>query len=82
MGNDQYHPLSQQGSNLTAAGGIGYMVVDVVDSLQIMGLQDEYARARTWVAEKLTFERDDRFSTFEVCPPLSPHGHYYYMLTV
>ncbi|KAH9486193.1 Mannosyl-oligosaccharide 1,2-alpha-mannosidase [Psilocybe cubensis] len=65
MGNDQYHPLSQQGSNLTAAGGIGYMVVDVIDSLQIMGLQDEYSRARTWVAEKLTFERDDRFSTFE-----------------
>jgi hypothetical protein len=67
MGDDEYHPLEQSGSNLTKAGGIGYMVVDVIDSLQIMGLDDEYSRARAWVAEKLSFERDDDFSTFEVC---------------
>jgi hypothetical protein len=67
MGDDEYHPLEQSGSNLTEAGGIGYMIVDVIDSLQIMGLDDEYSRARTWVSEKLSFERDDDFSTFEVC---------------
>lgn len=67
MGDDEYHPLEQSGSNLTKAGGIGYMIVDVIDSLQIMGLDDEYSRARTWVSEKLSFERDDDFSTFEVC---------------
>ena len=66
MGDDEYHPLSRKGSNLTEAGGIGYMVVDVLDSLQIMGLKDEYARARKWVEEKLTFERNATFSTFEV----------------
>ncbi|KIM47401.1 glycoside hydrolase family 47 protein [Hebeloma cylindrosporum] len=65
MGDDEYHPLGQSGSNLTEAGGIGYMIVDVIDSLQIMGLDDEYSRARTWVSEKLSFERDDDFSTFE-----------------
>ncbi|KAF8971818.1 glycoside hydrolase family 47 protein [Flammula alnicola] len=65
MGDDEYHPLDRRGSNLTKAGGMGYMVVDVLDTMQIMGLQDEYARARKWVAEKLTFERDDNFSTFE-----------------
>jgi hypothetical protein len=67
MGDDEYHPLEQSGSNLTEAGGIGYMIVDVIDSLQIMGLQDECSRARTWVSEKLSFERDGDFSTFEVC---------------
>jgi mannosyl-oligosaccharide alpha-1,2-mannosidase len=67
MGDDEYHPLEQSGSNLTEAGGIGYMIVDVIDSLQIMGLQDECSRARTWVSEKLSFERDGDLSTFEVC---------------
>jgi len=67
MGDDEYHPISQKGSNLTEAGGIGYMLVDVIDSLQIMGLRDEYVRARKWVQEKLSFERDDNFSIFEVC---------------
>ncbi|KAF8167279.1 glycoside hydrolase family 47 protein [Crassisporium funariophilum] len=65
MGDDEYHPLSQKGSNLTEAGGIGYMVVDVIDTLQLMGLQEEYSRARNWVANELSFDRDDNFSTFE-----------------
>ncbi|TFK42101.1 glycoside hydrolase [Crucibulum laeve] len=65
MGDDEYHPLSRAGSNLTKAGGIGYTVVDSLDSMQIMGLHDEYTRAREWVETKLDFERDDTFSTFE-----------------
>ncbi len=68
MGDDEYHPIGKRGSNLTRAGGIGYMVVDVLDSLQIMGLDEEYQHARKWVAEKLSFDRDDAFSTFEVSP--------------
>lgn len=66
MGDDEYHPIAQRGSNLTKAGGIGYMVVDVLDTLQIMKLDSEYQRARKWVEQKLTFERDAKFSTFEV----------------
>ncbi|KJA19241.1 glycoside hydrolase family 47 protein [Hypholoma sublateritium FD-334 SS-4] len=65
MGDDEYHPIDKRGSNLTRAGGIGYMVVDVLDSMQIMGLDSEYQHARKWVAEKLSFDRDDAFSTFE-----------------
>jgi endoplasmic reticulum Man9GlcNAc2 1,2-alpha-mannosidase len=66
MGDDGYHPLTKRGSNLTEAGGIGYMVVDVIDTLQLMNLQDEYARARQWISDKLSFERDGNFSVFEV----------------
>ncbi|KAF5312213.1 hypothetical protein D9619_003686 [Psilocybe cf. subviscida] len=65
MGNDEYHPLTQTGSNLSESGGIGYMVVDVIDTMQIMGLTEEYERARDWVANKLTFDRDGNFNTFE-----------------
>lgn len=66
MGDDEYHPISRKGSNLTKAGGIGYTVIDSIDSMLIMGLNDEYARAREWVAHKLTLERDANFNTFEV----------------
>ncbi|KAF8972475.1 glycoside hydrolase [Flammula alnicola] len=50
MGNDEYHPLSKKGSNLTDEGGIGYTVVDSIDTMQIMGLEEEYKRTRDWVA--------------------------------
>lgn len=66
MGDDEYHPLSRKGSNLTKAGGIGYTVVDSIDTMLIMGLHDEYERARKWVQNHLSFERDAAFSTFEV----------------
>ncbi|KAF8554343.1 glycoside hydrolase family 47 protein [Imleria badia] len=65
MGDDEYHPLSHSGSNLTKAGGIGYTVVDSIDTMLIMGLQDEYERARKWVQNHLSFDRDADFSTFE-----------------
>lgn len=66
MGDDEYHPISKTGSNLTDAGGIGYTVVDSIDTMIIMGLEDEHARARKWVSEKLDFDRDGNFNTFEV----------------
>ncbi len=66
MGADEYHPISRKGSNLTEAGGIGYTVVDALDTMLLMGLEAEYQRARTWVADKMTLERDADFNTFEV----------------
>lgn len=66
MGADEYHPMSHEGTNLTEAGGIGYTVVDAIDTMMIMGLDDEVARARKWIDEKLSFDKDAKFSTFEV----------------
>ncbi|KAG2022608.1 mannosyl-oligosaccharide 1,2-alpha-mannosidase [Coprinopsis cinerea AmutBmut pab1-1] len=65
MGSDEYHPLSKEGSNLGPDGGIGYMIIDVLDTLQIMGLQEEYARARDWIANSLDFNKRGSYSTFE-----------------
>ena len=66
MGDDEYHPISHKGSNLTEAGGIGYTIVDAIDTMLLMGLDNEYVRARSWVERKLSFERDAEFNTFEV----------------
>jgi len=66
MGCDAYHPVSKHGSNLTTAGGIGYMVLDAMDSLILLGLDEEYQRAREWVATKLSFDRNGIYNTFEV----------------
>ncbi|KAF7365199.1 Glycoside hydrolase family 47 protein [Mycena venus] len=65
MGDDEYHPISHEGTNLTAAGGIGYTVVDSIDTMLLMGLDQEYSRAREWVATKMSFERNATFNTFE-----------------
>ena len=67
MGADEYHPISRNGSYLVAAGGIGYTVVDSLDTMLIMGLGEEYQRARKWVKNELDFNRDGNFNTFEVC---------------
>lgn len=66
MGADEYHPISHQGSNLTEAGGIGYTVVDAIDTMLLMGLDGEYLRARNWIEHKQSLDRDAPFSTFEV----------------
>lgn len=76
MGADEYHPVSMQGSNLTEAGGIGYMVVDALDTMQIMGLHDEYSRARHWVETKLDFDRDGIYNVFEVRTSTSHYGYH------
>lgn len=50
---------------MSPAGPVGYFLIDSLDSLLLTGLTDEYRRARDWV-EKLSFDLDDKFHTFEV----------------
>ncbi|KAJ9113514.1 hypothetical protein QFC20_001865 [Naganishia adeliensis] len=64
-GSDEFHPLSKGGSNLTEAGGIGYTIVDSLDSLLLMGFDKEYERARDWIANELSFDADANFNSFE-----------------
>ena len=42
-------------------------IADCLDSLLLMGMTDEYARARSWVETELSFDVDDRHHAFEVC---------------
>jgi len=71
MGDDEYHPISHTGSNLSKTGGIGYTVIDSIDTMLLMGLHGEHTRARQWVANKMSLDRDDNFNTFEVLPFLN-----------
>jgi hypothetical protein len=66
MGADEYHPISHDGSNIAAAGGIGYTVVGALDTMLLMGLDAEYVRARDWIEKELTFDRDAEFNTLGV----------------
>lgn len=66
MGDDEYHPMSQKGTNLTEAGGIGYTVVDSIDTMLLMGLEEDHQRAKKWIETKLDLNRDAKFNTFEV----------------
>ena len=66
MSNDVYHPISKTGSNLSDSGGIGYTIIDATDTMQIMGLQDEYKRVREWISSELRFDRDGYYNTFDV----------------
>ncbi|KAJ1648852.1 mannosyl-oligosaccharide alpha-1,2-mannosidase [Dispira simplex] len=54
-GADEYHPISHRGSNLTNRG-IGYTIVDSLDTMLIMGLDKEYQEARDWVVQHLDFD--------------------------
>ncbi|KAF7340482.1 alpha-1,2-Mannosidase [Mycena venus] len=68
MGSDEYHPISHRGTNLSSSGGIGYTIVDAIDTMLLMGLHQEYSRASDWVRKSLRFDRDGRdrcFNTFE-----------------
>ncbi|KAF8712309.1 glycosyl hydrolase 47 family, partial [Rhizoctonia solani] len=68
FGCDEYRPVSGTGKNLTTDRGIGYMIIDALDTMLIMGepLRKEYLRARHWVETELDFDRDGRYSTFEI----------------
>jgi endoplasmic reticulum Man9GlcNAc2 1,2-alpha-mannosidase len=66
MGDDEYSPIKMKGSNLSDAGGIGYMITDALDTMLIMGLEQEYARAHSWVSHKMSFDHKGTYNTFEV----------------
>ncbi|KAK7060811.1 mannosyl-oligosaccharide alpha-1,2-mannosidase [Paramarasmius palmivorus] len=65
MGYDEYHSIRKKGSNFSKDGGVGYTIIDAIDTMSLMGLKGEYSRARHWVKTKLSFDRSGNFNTFE-----------------
>jgi len=63
FGDDELRPRAKLGKN--AFGGLGATIVDSLDTLWIMGLSDEYGRAREWVSRRLSFDIDRDASVFE-----------------
>ena len=63
-GMDELKPVSGRGDNNWA--GLGMTIVDSLDTLWIMGLMDEFNRAKEWVAQSLSFDKPASISVFEV----------------
>ncbi|DBB01907.1 TPA: hypothetical protein ACH3X1_000502 [Trebouxia sp. C0004] len=62
-GMDELQPITQDGKE--SLGGIGATIVDSLDTLWLMGLKDEFSRAREWVSTSLKCNSSRRISLFE-----------------
>ncbi|GMI97539.1 ALPHA-MANNOSIDASE IB, alpha-mannosidase 1 [Hibiscus trionum] len=62
-GKDELQPQTKNG--VDSFGGLGATVIDSLDTLFIMGLQEQFQRAREWVANSLDFNKDYDASVFE-----------------
>ncbi|EFA82442.1 glycoside hydrolase family 47 protein [Heterostelium album PN500] len=64
-GDDELTPLQKKGKNWFH---LGLSIVDGMDTLYFMGLEEEFATAREWVATKLDHRKDtgEGLSVFEV----------------
>eukprot|EP00934_Nitzschia_sp_Nitz4_P000273 Nitzschia sp. Nitz4//scaffold84_size84139//40957//43015//NITZ4_005198-RA/size84139-augustus-gene-0.39-mRNA-1//1//CDS//3329559033//273//frame0 len=63
FGMDELKPVSMGGVN--GWGGFGTTLVDSLDTLWLMGMKDEFQRARDWVQNSLDHNRDRMVSVFE-----------------
>ena len=56
-GQNELKPISRKGHSASIFGNtaLGATIVDGLDTLYIMGLQDEYKKGRDWVATNLQF---------------------------
>ncbi|KAI3879492.1 hypothetical protein MKW92_000869 [Papaver armeniacum] len=62
-GQDELQPQTKNGVN--SFGGLGATIVDSLDTLFIMGLDEQFQRAREWVATSLDFDKNYEASVFE-----------------
>lgn len=62
-GQDELQPQTKNGVN--SFGGLGATMIDSLDTLYIMGLDEQFQRAREWVATSLDFNKDYDASVFE-----------------
>ncbi|XP_007945146.2 LOW QUALITY PROTEIN: endoplasmic reticulum mannosyl-oligosaccharide 1,2-alpha-mannosidase [Orycteropus afer afer] len=61
-GHDELRPLARSFSEWF---GLGLTLVDALDTMWILGLTKEFEEARTWVSQKLQFQKDVDVNLFE-----------------
>ena len=64
LGYDEYHPVSKQGTQI-APSGLGWIIVDALDTLMIMNLTSRLSHAREWISTSLNYDQDLEVNTFE-----------------
>ncbi|KAF9128316.1 mannosyl-oligosaccharide alpha-1,2-mannosidase [Mortierella sp. GBA39] len=63
-GKDEYHPITKYGSNMIRKGQ-GFTIVDSLDTILLMGLEEEFQDAKDWVKNELDFDQDGEVNLFE-----------------
>lgn len=63
-GYDEFHPQSKTGKQMTP-DGMGWIIVDALDTMMLMNLTTELSHARQWVHGNLTYDQDHEVNTFE-----------------
>ncbi|CAI9114561.1 OLC1v1015309C1 [Oldenlandia corymbosa var. corymbosa] len=62
-GHDELQPQTKSG--VDSFGGLGATLIDALDTLYIMGLDEQFQKAREWVANSLDFNKNYDASVFE-----------------
>ncbi|RMY10606.1 hypothetical protein D0868_03606 [Hortaea werneckii] len=63
-GQDEYHPVAKDGKKMTP-NGLGWIIVDALDTMMLMNLTTELTHARQWIKDDLNYDQDHDVSTFE-----------------
>ncbi|KAL4808533.1 glycoside hydrolase [Aspergillus unguis] len=63
-GFDEYHPVTKKGKNMVK-GGMGWQIVDALDTMMIMNLTSRVQHARTWIYNSLQYDQNNDVNTFE-----------------
>lgn len=64
-GYDEYRPVSKTGRYMAEPNGMGWIIVDALDTLMIMNLTKEIKHAREWVSTTLNYDKKQDVNTFE-----------------
>ncbi|KAL6708692.1 mannosyl-oligosaccharide alpha-1,2-mannosidase [Coniothyrium glycines] len=64
-GYDEYHPVSKNGRYMAEPNGMGWIIVDALDTLMIMNLTKEINHARQWISTALNYDKNQDVNTFE-----------------
>ncbi|KAF2708569.1 glycoside hydrolase family 47 protein [Pleomassaria siparia CBS 279.74] len=64
-GKDEYHPVSKSGRFMAEPGGLGWIIVDALDTMMLMNLTTELKHARQWVSQTLDYDKQQDVNTFE-----------------
>ncbi|EAU39466.1 mannosyl-oligosaccharide 1,2-alpha-mannosidase [Aspergillus terreus NIH2624] len=64
-GKDRFHPVSKTGSQMSPKG-LGWIIVDSLDTLMIMNQTARLSDARKWLQRGLTYNQNQEVNTFEM----------------
>jgi endoplasmic reticulum Man9GlcNAc2 1,2-alpha-mannosidase len=64
IGDDEHHPVAKTGKTMTPKG-LGWIIIDALDTMMLMNLTSELTHSRQWIKESLDYDQDHDVSTFE-----------------